>query len=239
MQEKAAFVVLRRYPFGEKGVVVHVFSDAFGRVPLLIKNARTRKASLPYGTIRPLYLFEGVLSRTGQFYHVREARPMLLLDSIMSDPRKTAIAFFLADVWSGCLREQDEQVGLFAFVKSAVETLETMTHGWSYIHHWIMLRTAHHLGFSPGASPYIADSYLDLRQGEYMLDCPAHPYMASPTEAKCISWLSQFTTLPPSAPPQWNPSRKREVLRLIIDLFRLHVDGFKEPSSLDVLHQLE
>jgi DNA repair protein RecO (recombination protein O) len=238
MHTKAMFVVLRKYPFGENGMVVHVFSDSLGRVPLLLKNARSRKAVLSYSSIRPLYMFEGVLTRSGNFYHVREARPLMLLDGIMSDPRKTAIAFFLADVWSGCLREQDEQIDMFAFIKSSVELLERMTHGWSYFHHWAMLRTAHHLGFSPGVCPFSDDYYLDLTQGEYTQIPPAHPYSAFPEQAKCVSWLCQHSTLPPSAPPNWSPAKKHDVLRLLIDFFRLHVDGFKTPGSLEVLNQL-
>ncbi len=238
MLNKATFVVLRKYPFGDNGLVVHVFSDTFGRVPLLLKNARSRKAPLPYGTIRPLYMFEGVLTRSGDFCHVREARPLKLLDNIMSDPRKTAIAFFIADVWSGCLREQDEQKGVFAFIKSTVETLEEMAHGWSFFHHWVMLQTAQHLGFSPGVGSFKTEFYLDLLHGEYTLSPPAHPYTAGPEDAQCISWLSQFSSLPPTAPPNWSIGRKREVLRLLIDFFRLHVDGFKTPGSLEVLNQL-
>ncbi|MCH8546387.1 MAG: recombination protein O N-terminal domain-containing protein [Cryomorphaceae bacterium] len=239
MQDKASFVILKRFPFGENGVVVHVFSDAFGRVPLLVKNARSRKSVLPYGLLRPLYLFEGVLKKSGNFYQVREARPSMLQDSIMSDPRKTAIAFFLADVWSGCLREEDRQVEMFHFVNDVVYSLETLNGGWSYFHHWVMLKTAHHLGFSPGVSRQENVTYLDLQQGEYTSQLPFHPNVSQPDDAKCISILCGQTEFSPDLTlPNWTNARKHDVLKQLIDFFRLHVDGFKVPQSLEVLQSM-
>ncbi len=239
MQDKASFVVLKRFPFGDKGVVIHVFSDAFGRVPLLIKNARSRKAVLPYGLIRPLYLFEGVLKKSGSFYQVREARPLMLQDSIMSDPRKTAIAFFLADVWSGCLREEDRQSSLFDFVYDVVRTLESIDGGWSYFHHWVMLQTAHHLGFSPGVCRQNGAMYLDLQQGEYTAQMPFHPDVSQPDDAACISILCGYPQFSSNLPlPNWTSARKHDVLKQLIDFFRLHVDGFKVPQSLAVLQSM-
>ena len=240
MLQKTPFIILRKFPFGEKGVVLHVFAEELGRIPILIKSARSKRSPIAYGLIRPLFLLEGLLTKgsASSFYMVKEAAPLDHYDNMMSDPRRTAIAFFLADMWSNCLNEEGKQTVFFQFLKSVVDTLESTESGLSYFHHWALLQTAFHLGFSPGKSTYKPPYYFDLMNGEYVQYPPIHPYYIEPESAAAFSHLSGENTFPKELPPHWNTQRKKIVLNQLMDFYRLHVDGFKMPGSLEVLSAL-
>jgi DNA repair protein RecO (recombination protein O) len=240
MLQKTPFIILRKFPFGEKGVVLHVFTEEMGRIPILIKNARSKRSPLPYGLIRPLFLLEGLLTKnnTSSFYMVKEALAIRHYNNMMSDPRRTAIAFFLADIWSNCLNEEGKQTSFFQFLKSAVDTLESTESGLSYFHHWALLQTAFHLGFSPGKSTLSSPYYFDLMNGEYIQYPTVHPYYIEPESASAFSYLSSEETFPTELPPHWSPGRKRIVLSELMDFYRLHVDGFRMPGSLEILSAL-
>ncbi|MCC5915726.1 MAG: recombination protein O N-terminal domain-containing protein [Cryomorphaceae bacterium] len=240
MFEKTPFVILRKFPFGERGVVLHVFTKTLGRIPILIKSARSKKSPLPYGMMRPLFPFEALLvrSRASDFYMIKEAKPLGLFDKTVSDPYRTALAFFIADVWSHAVKEEGSQEALFSFMHYVVETLEEMESGLAYFHHWVLMRTAYYLGFSPGASTLSPPYFFDLINGDYLSQPPAHPYSVSSDTAEVFSYLCQFKTFPEQRPPGWSSISKRESLQQIMNFYRLHIDGFKMPVSLEVLMTL-
>ncbi|TVQ76463.1 MAG: hypothetical protein EA358_09270 [Flavobacteriales bacterium] len=238
MIEKSSFIILRKYPFGEQGLVLHVFAERLGRVPILVRNARSKRSSLPISLVRPLSMLEAVLKKNGDFYSVSEARSAFNSDAFHSRPANTAVAFFLADIWSQVLKEEGAQPEFYYFLEYVVRDLSVRQAGFSYFHIWVLLRTTHYLGFSPGKSPYSEIGFFDLVEGQYTLNQPMHPHYLNVDQAQVFSWFSNEQECPSSPPENWNVNTKREAIQSLIRFFRLHIDSFRTPVSLDVLSEI-
>lgn len=238
MIEKSSFIILRKYPFGENGVVLHVYSESLGRIPILVKNAKSKRSSFPAAMHRPLAMVEAVLRRSGDFYTVNEAHLLQHSEALHSDPLKTSVSFFLADVWSQILKEEGAQPPLYYFLKMTIQDLCIRTTGLGYFHLWALLRTSHFLGFSPGKSPHEAIGFFDLMEGVYLSHEPPHPHFLEEIQSRVFSWFSSEEICPESPPPNWNNAQKREALQSVIRFFRIHIESFRTPVSLEVLMEI-
>jgi DNA repair protein RecO (recombination protein O) len=238
MIEKSSFIILRKYPFGENGVVLHVFAESLGRIPILVKNAKSKRSSFPAAMHRPLAMVEAVLRRSGDFYTVNEARLSQHSEALQKDPLKTSVSFFLADVWSQILKEEGSQPQMYHFLQTCIQDLCTREKGLGYFHLWALLRTSHFLGFSPGKSPHETTGFFDLMEGVYLRHEPLHPHFLDAPQTKVFSWFSSEEVCPGSPPPGWNNQQKREALQSVIRFFRIHVESFRTPVSLEVLGEI-
>ena len=141
---------------------------------------------------------------------------------------------FLAEILSAVLREEEQNEGLFNYIETALQYLDTEEH-YSNFHLLFLLKLTRYLGFQP-EQLHINYPYFNLESGIFE-ETPSSMYTMSGQNLTLLKQLLgiNFDALPSI---KINAKQRQEFLNMLLYYFELHLDGFKKPKSLQVLNDV-
>lgn len=104
-----------------------------------------------------------------------EARTVLPLQNIYSDPVKNAEALFLSEVLCQTIKEPEPNLPLFAFIARSIQVLNIMEEGKANFHLCFLLQLCSFLGFSPNMETYRTGYSFDMLNGIFSPRAPFTP----------------------------------------------------------------
>ena len=217
MLTKCKGIVLRSTRYGETSVIVSAFTDTDGLQTFLVKGARRPQKQSKMAFFQPLTILDLVVYRRpqAQMHHLREIKCLFPYRRIPGDIRRETIALFLTDVLQRTLKEQSNTEDLFKFLESWLLKLDSDTEGLEHFHLRFMLELGRQLGFGAGSA-------YDITSGHR---CP-------------IAAEAALEDLLKGGGGQMSSEIRRELLVVILDYLRRHVDNFGQLKSLDVLREV-
>lgn len=239
MDIKTRGIVLRTVKYGDSQMIVDVLTAAAGRVSFICRLPKSPRAKLRSQLFQPLTLLDMEYdyrpSRELQrFGDVRVARPFV---SIPFDARKLSICLFLAEFLSYATRGENEGGPMEEFVEKSLLWLDSATEGFANFHLVFMIHLSLFVGFYPNTGGYRDGDWFDLRDGGFTPLCPRHPDYLKPQEAAVLRQLLRlnFDTMRLF---RMNRDERNCCVEVILAYYRLHVPGFPELRSVEVLRTL-
>jgi len=128
MIHKTKGIVLRSIKYGETSLVVTIFTELFGLQSYLVNGVRTvsKKGSAKASLFQSAAILDLVAYRNEfkNLQRLKEFRWAFLYQNILSDVRKNAVAIFMIELLSKCLKQPEANTELFYFVEDALEHLD-------------------------------------------------------------------------------------------------------------------
>ena len=195
MIETTQGIVLHYTPFSETSVIVRIYTLQHGMQSYMIKGIRKPKARYSMNLLQPLSLIEFIShnKENRNVQHITELKADVIYKSIPYDISKTAIAFFIAELFSKCSRDEEANDELFHFLKDHLVFLDCTDQPVALFHHWFMIHLTKYLGFFPAGKKGNECIYFDLREGIYQKDFPPYIEFVSGRTAELISLLCEAT----------------------------------------------
>lgn len=163
---------------------------------------------------------------------IKDYRPGYIYRKLPFDMIRQSVAIFMLEVLSKCIHEEERNPSLYDFVRQQLIRLdeEMQLDLMSPVTYLLQLSTI--LGFQPMASINEQAEYFHLEDGHFD-EMSGHPELTLDLKASGIlKQLLNNRTIALS-------SQERQ---LLIDgflrYFQIHVPGFKQPTSLDILRQV-
>ena len=236
---KTQALVLSALSYGDRQLIVDLFSREAGRQSFIVQLAAGRKGKMRKMLFQPLMLldvdFTQRPTRTLQrFSEVSISRPWLTL---CADPIKIQLVFFVAELLRYATRDEQQPQSLFDYVVDSMQWLDTATEGYANFHLVFMMRLSRFIGFYPNLDEYSEGAWFDLRDGSFVRACPSHPDYLQPNDARKILLLMRMN-FDNMRFFKMNREERGRCLDVIITYFRLHVPNFPEMKSLSVLKAL-
>lgn len=223
-------VVLRTFRHGDRGLVLKAYTEAFGARAYFVRAPRKGTSA---GVLQPLDRLEIVVTETHEreLHAVRELRVERPYVRVPTDHARGLLLLFAQEVFYRTLRAEAPDAALFAFVQ---HTLEDIDLGEDPAHAPLRLLVglALHLGIAP-APPDPGEDRFDMREGHFFRGPAPHEHCMEPPEALAFARLLRAEG---GAAPPIVPALRRELLERLLVHFRLHVAGFGQLRSPDVLH---
>jgi DNA repair protein RecO (recombination protein O) len=239
MLHKTRGIVFKVTDYSESSVVVQIFTEKFGLQSYLINGIKRPKSKIKLNSLQPLHLLDMIVyhKTSGNIQRVSELRHQPVFQSIPYDIVKSSIAMFLNEVLYKSLRQQQPDEVLFEFLFHAVEILDSLNSGLANFHLYFLLRLTRFLGFYPDKTLASSSAWFDLKDGNYSNAQPAHLLIIEPPfTALWIAILkSNFDNLDKLHIS--GPARKL-LLEKIITYYQLHIEGFGEVKSVEVLEEV-
>src|SRR5829696_1010998 len=128
MIAKTKGIVLRSVKYGETSLVVTMFTELFGVQSYLVNGVRTtqKKGSSKASMFQPVAILELVAYHnefTG-LQRLREYKWEFLYQHVLSDVHKNAVALFMVELLSKCLKQPEPHPELFYFIEDALHHLD-------------------------------------------------------------------------------------------------------------------
>lgn len=238
MLQRTRGIFLHKLNYSETSVIARIYTEAFGLQAFMIRGVRKRKARFAPGLLQPLSLLELVVyyKEKNQLQNVKELRSAEPYTSLPYDIKKSMVAVFINEVLNKTLKEEEANPGLFEFLFSSFLYLDRLETGYANFHLMFLLKLSEYLGFYP-ALPEGETGYFDLQEGEFSARLPMHPhYMNRELSALLLEFMHcgfvGIDTIKLSG------NRRNQFLEQLLLFYGLHVPGFGELKSHQILRSL-
>lgn len=235
MQVTTKAIVLSSLKYGDTSLIVRAFTASDGLKTYLLKGVMgSKKGKLKPGYFLPLMQLEIVANHKnkGTLESIREVKVAMPYKSLHTDIVKNSIVLFLAEMLGNSIHEEERDEGLFNYLEYALLWLDAHPANPNF-HLLFLLNLTKYLGFYPDTS-FKNSPFFDLQEGRFSKTQSLNPLIQSEILENFKRFLG--TNFEALHAIQLTKSNRRELLKMVILYFRLHVHGFREPKSLAVLN---
>ena len=235
MLVKTKAIVLNALKYQEKSLIVKCFTHSDGLKSYFVPNAfAAKKSNQKIAYFQPLTILEieATHKNKGTLEHFKEIRLATPYNSVNTNIVKSTILIFLSEVLHYSIREEEKNEPLFDFLESALIWLDNHDEIANF-HLILLLEVTKFLGFYPDASEFdfpffdVVDGNFTPLQGMNSLPEKDTFLLKKLIQLKFDSNQKTFTA-----------AERQLLLKILLDYYAIHLDGFKKPKSLEVLKEV-
>ncbi len=243
MIHKTRGIVLRTVKYGETSVIVTVITELLGLQTYLVNGVRSGsvKGASKSGMFQPPAMLDLVIyhQESKNLQRLKEYSWNHLYQNIFSDVVTHSVALFMIELLQKCLRQPEPNPELYYFMEDALTTLD---HSDQNVQANFPLFFAIHLAGFFGMR--MDDNYsekrcfLDLREGYFTEEKPAHPHYLETPLSGISSHLLKIRQPAELADLPLNKEKRRLLLSAFEDFYSIHIAGFTPLKTLPVLRTI-
>jgi DNA repair protein RecO (recombination protein O) len=226
-------------PYNDKYTIIHIYTESFGRTSYCVARNRGRKTMLTHALFLPLSVLDMDVEHmnTRDLQRIREAKTCYSLTNIPADPMKNVIALFLAEILYRTLRANEPDSRLFEYLYESIRWLELSEQGVANFHLVFLIRLVQYLGIYPNVKSYQPGCIFDLLNGVFTGQPPEHRYYLSKEESIIFFRLLRMD-YKNMAVYSFSRLERTNIIRRILEYYRLHLSDFSEIKSLPIMQSL-
>ncbi len=230
-------LVFSAIKYGEADLIVSCFTEKEGLKSYLLRNVlKSKKGKLRASFFQPLTQLEliAVHRNKGTLESIREAKVLHPYQTLHTNVIKSAMVLFLAEMLKNAVKEEEVNTELFRYLEQSLHWLDHHDDIANF-HILFLLKLTAYLGFYPDASN-IEGQYFNLMEGNFQQNALGN-YCE---EGEAVEAFKGFFGIDFDAILQIKLPKKVRLatLNLLLVYYQLHLQGYKKPKSLLVLHQL-
>lgn len=232
MNQTLHIMPLRLTPHSDKTSILSAYSRELGAVAFAVSPKRR-------GLLHPLSVLEVEASvKPGRDVHTfKDARPLLVLHTVMMDPVRGALTMFLAEALQVILRQSEGDALVFDFISEAMARLNDEGTSVGNFHLTFLVRLASILGIAPDCGDYRPGRVFDMVDARFRESAPLHGQALGPAESQAAERLSRISW-ENMGRYRFTRRQRASALRGILEYYSLHyanLMALKSPSVLEAL----
>jgi DNA repair protein RecO (recombination protein O) len=236
-------IVLRTVKYGETSVIVTIFTELFGVQSYLVNGVRTstKKGTGKAMLFQPSAMLDLIVyhSELKQLQRIKEFRWGHLYQHILSDVKKNAVALFMVELLTKCLKQPEGHPDLFNFVEDAFlhldESSESVTANFPL---YFALHLPVFFGFRINDNYSAQNNFLDLLEGSFASQHSSHPHCLEDMQAEITSQLLKTQRPEELEQIKLNHDFRRNLLHAYETYYALHIQDFGTLRTLPVLREI-
>ncbi len=235
MQVKTRAIVISALKYQEKSLIVKCFTLSDGLKTYFVRDAfSSRKSNQKIAYFQPLTILEieAIHKNKGTLENFKEIKIATPFQSIHSDLAKSTIVMFISEILHHSIHEEEANENLFIFLETALNWLDNHNETANF-HLILMLETTKYLGFYPDVSD-IDQKFFEMTEGIFS---PFHA-ISSLSEHETNLFKKLIDLKFDNNQKTFHVIERQIVLKILIDYYSFHLDGFKKPKSIDVLKEV-
>ena len=240
---KTKGIVLRTVKYGETSIIVTIFTELFGVQSYLVNGVRTstKKGTGKANLFQPSAILDLVVyhNELKHLNRIKEFKWAVIYQHVLSDVPKNAVALFMVELLTKCLKQPEGNPDLFHFTEDAFlhldESSETVTANFPL---YFALHLPVFFGFRINDNYSEKNSFLDLQEGSFVQEQPSHPYFIEDKQAAITSQLLKTQRPEELEEIRLNHDFRRNLLYAYEKYYVLHIQDFGTMKTLPVLREI-
>jgi DNA repair protein RecO (recombination protein O) len=231
-------IVFQSVKYSDTSIIVKIYTEAHGLQSYMIKGVRSKKAKMKTALFQPLQLLELVAGNreNKNLNYLKEAKVAHAYQSVPFDMTKRSVLMFLTEMLVRSVKEESANQTLFHWLWQTLIWYDLADNPGPDFHLVFLIQLTKFLGFYP-KNPTMKSGYFDLQEGVFVNSEPPHPHYISGGVSELFHQLS-LTSFNGLSHLALTTGQRRKMLNILITYYQLHLSGFGEVKSLEVLHQL-
>ncbi|MBB4801133.1 DNA repair protein RecO (recombination protein O) [Flavobacterium nitrogenifigens] len=235
MLVKTKAIVISSLKFQEKSLIVKCFTLSNGLKSYFVRDAfSSRKASQKIAYFQPFSILEieAVHKNKGTLENFKEIKSAVPFQSIHTDIVKSTMVMFLSEMLHYSIQEEEKNEHLFLFLETALTWLDHHDEI-SNFHLILLLEITKYLGFYPDLSD-IDLPFFEINEGIFTAFHNSNAL--SEHETNLLKKLIDLKF--DNSQKVFHVIERQILLKVLIDYYSAHLEGFKKPKSLDILKEI-
>jgi len=240
---KTKGVVLRTIKYGETSLIVTMFTELFGLQSYLVNGVRTssKKGSGKANLFQPTAILDLVVyhNELKHLNRIKEFKWSYLYQHIFSDVPKNAVALFMIELLTKCLKQPEANPELFEFCEDAFIHLDESSG--SVMANFPLFFALHlpvFFGFRITDEYSDKNSIVDLQEGMFVPGRPDHFHFLEGKQAEVTSELLKMMQPEELEQLKLNHDFRRQLLFAYETYYALHIQDFGTMKTLPVLREV-
>ena len=240
---KTKGIVLRTVKYGETSIIVTMFTELFGVQSYLVNGVRTamKKGSGKASLFQPAALLDLVVyhNELKHLNRIKEFKWAFIYQHIFSNVPKNAVALFMVEVLTKCLKQPEANPELFQFTEDIFMKLDESSGAvMANLPLFFALHLPFHFGFRITDNFSEENAYLDLQEGNFVAEQPRHPHFLEDKQAAFTSQFLKVMQPEELEEIKLNHDFRRNLLYVYETYYALHITDFGTIRSLPVLREI-
>lgn len=223
-------IILHVKAFRETGFILKCFLKDRGIRSFLIQGVRGKAKRKKHFQLLSHYDLVFYDSQKSDLNRIKEISPLNISQKYL--PERDFVATFCSELFIQCVKEEEVRTELFELLLRYSQHINSQNNlvevPLSFCRDLFIM-----LGIFPGEPQVKKDLHFDLLEGE-LINPSFQEDKRNLLDEKETELFSHF--LKGDQPFAKNGTDRHHLLKLIMRYFDIHLPGFKEPKSLEVLH---
>lgn len=235
MQIKTEAIVLSALRYQEKSLIVKCFTQNFGLKTYFVRNAFAAKnKGLNSAYFQPLnqLSIDAVHKNKGSLEYISELKLGYPYQTISLEFYKNSVSIFIAEILSHSIKEEQPNNDLFLFLKTALVWFDEHSFLPDF-HLWLMINLTKYLGFYPDDSDKTS-VYFNPHEGSFTMHFTPNCFNEDETQL----FRKLFAISLTENKILITNIERRLLLKLLLAYYEIHIVGFKQIKSLEILSEL-
>jgi DNA repair protein RecO (recombination protein O) len=236
-------IVLRTVKYGDSSIITTVYTELFGIQSYIVKGVRqsTKRSAGKAGFFQPAAMLEMEVyhNELKHLQFIREYQWSFLYEHVLFDVVKNTVALYVVELLQHSLKQPEANPELFYLIEDTLKQLdrgnETLT---GNLPLYFTLHLGRELGFGLGGNYTAQTPILDLQEGNFVSERPAHAYYLEDTMAETTARLSAIKFYNDLEAIQLTRNMRRGLLLAFQHYLALHISDFGEMKSLSILQEI-
>jgi DNA repair protein RecO (recombination protein O) len=174
-----------------------------------------------------------------QLQFIKEYQWSYLYEKVFFDVVRNAIAMYVVELLQHSLKQPEANPELFYLIEDTLKQLDRGSDTLAgNLPLYFTLHLAGELGFQLQGNYSTATPVLDLQEGLFVTETPAHPYYLDGALAKTSAELASLQFYNDLDNIQLNRTLRRELLVAYQTFMSLHIQDFGEMRSFSILQEI-
>ncbi|HWB27391.1 MAG TPA: DNA repair protein RecO [Chitinophagaceae bacterium] len=243
MTHKTKGIILRTIAYGETSVITTAYTELFGIQSYIVKGIRkgtkTSQGKSSYFQPAAMLDMEVYHNELKNLQFVKEFQWGYLYRQVFFNVVKNAAAMYMIELLLHSLKQPEANPELFYLAEDSLKQLDTggdtLT---ANLPLYFTLHLASELGLRLQGEYTVQTPVLDLQEGGFVQDVPAHTYYATGELAKSTSLINNIMFYNDLENITLNRNTRRSLLQAYQQFLMLHIQDFGELKSLRVLQEV-
>jgi DNA repair protein RecO (recombination protein O) len=225
-------IVLQAIKHGDKKFILKLYTRGQGMLTVSSHVGQAPGSKVKSSTILPLTLLdvEMVVKQNKEIHQLTEASCYCVNNGFAQSITKLSIAQFLNEILIKTLKEQSANPHLYDFIETCLKYLNDAEEGVN-LHVYFLSELTKYLGFEPQNNFSAQATYFDCREGRFTPVELTLPLGLNKEESYLFSEFLKINSLKVKI----SNTQRQSLLDILLAYYRLHVPGFNEVKSLEVL----
>lgn len=230
-------IVLSSLKFGDTSLIVKCYTEEEGVKSYLLRGVlKPKKTGIKAAYFQPLTQLKIIAKHNtkGTLNSLKEVQVVNPYKTIHTDIVKQSVVFFLSEILASSIQEEEQNKTLYSYLETAFIWLDVHDKIANF-HLLFLLNLTGFLGFYPDTSHKDKIGF-NLLEGNF----------SDNTADKNVLFKNDFyqfkkllgINFDGIENVSYSKDERQLVLQMIIEYFKLHLDNFKKPKSLQVLETI-